>query len=523
MGNVSILDCTLRDGGYINDWRFGKESIDFVLRKLDDSNIEFIEIGFIKDTDYDPDRAVYPDVETINSVIPQIPTRSSKYVGMIDMSKPLSLDKIPKHVEGGIDAIRVIFKQDKINEGYAYIKEIIDRGYQAMVQLVSTDTYTDDELVDVVRKFNELNPFAVYIVDSLGLLMKRDFMRMAYIMDHNLSPDIYLGYHSHNNLQQARQNAEALVELGLKRDIIIDASVFGMGRGAGNLNEELFADYLNSYYGKHYRIEPLLEIIDGCLNDIYKNNFWGYSLPFYLSAKNKVHPNYAKFYNEKGTLTEKAFDELLKTISPEDSHIYSSELANKYYVQYMERYVDDRNSIESLSQELKGKDILAIAPGENIRKQSDIIHDFIEKNNPTIISISFKPDDIDVDYIFCSNLRKYENIMNNTDKFLLTSNIQNIDDNVEYLFNYDTYLSKHELIVDNSGLMLIKILRECGIKRLYLAGMDGYVFSPTDNRITDQYISQAITNEKINNSMSEEIIELRNDIEIIFITPSQYD
>ena len=82
-----------------------------------------------------------------------------------------------------------------------------------------------------------------------------------------------LAYHAHNNLQQAFGNAEALVEMNLKRDLIIDACVFGMGRGAGNLNLELFAEYMNENYDTHYKIEPMLEIMDEYLNDIYKNKF----------------------------------------------------------------------------------------------------------------------------------------------------------------------------------------------------------------------------------------------------------
>lgn len=521
MGKISILDCTIRDGGYINDWRFGKDAIQFILQKLGRSNIDYVEVGFIKDTNYDPDRAVFPNVSTMNSILPQEST-NVKYVGMVDMSKPIPLSSIPAREKEGIAAIRVIFKQDKIEEGFTYVKEVIARGYLAMVQLVSTDTYTDSELVDVICKFNQLKPYAVYIVDSLGLLSKRDFLRMAYIMDNNLLPDISLGYHSHNNLQQARQNAESLVELGLSRDLIIDASVFGMGRGAGNLNEELFADYLNIFHGKNYRIEPMLEIIDEYLNDIYKNNFWGYSLPFYLSAKNKVHPNYAKFYSEKGTLTEKAFDELLKTITSEDSHIFSEELANKYYLSYMERYIDDRNSLSLFSSELSRKSILILGPGESLKNNIDEIKSFISNKEPVVISIGFIPSEIPIDYVFCSNNRKYDKLSDCETHLLATSNIHDAINKARYIFNYDSYLARDISIVDNSGLMLMKILRSCGINKIFIAGMDGYKYSSHDNKVTNQYSSVKNSKEQINLAMSVEIDALQKDISIIFITPSEY-
>ncbi len=522
MGNVSILDCTLRDGGYINDWRFGKEAIDYILRKLVYSGIELIEIGFIKNTDFDENRTVYPNVELMNQAIPNIPHDGTKFIGMVDMSNPVPMDSIPYRDRNGIDGIRVIFKQDRIDLGFEYAKDISKKGYLTMIQLVSTDTYSDSELVDVIKKFNSISPYAVYIVDSLGVLKKKDFMRMVYIMDHNLDGNISLGYHSHNNLQQARGNAESFVELGLKRNIIADACVFGMGRGAGNLNEELFADYLNENYGKQYRIEPMLEIIDEYLNEIYRNNFWGYSLPFYLSAKNKVHPNYAKFYHEKGTLTEKAFNELLKTISIEDSHVFNKELANKYYIQFMKNYVDDRQSLKELSNILRNETILLLAPGENLILQKSKVDSFIKANNPLIISIGFIPQYYTCKYTFCSNLRKYDRVKNTAVNIIATSNIKNITQDTHLVFNYTSYLSNYECIVDNGGIILLKILRAADIHEIYVAGMDGYAHIPLD--VTQEtYISSKITINQINESMSSEISELKKDISITFITDSKYN
>jgi len=348
MGNISLLDCTLRDGGYINNWHFGKDAIDFIIDRLTCSGIDMIEVGFLRNINYDEDCTLFPDIETADSILPKQGGRSSRFVGMIDMADPIDIDSIPPHREGGLDALRVIFKQDMLEKGYEYVSKLKPLGYRIMVQLVSTDTYSDDELAETVRRFGALEPYAIYIVDTLGMMRKEELMHLVGILDRNMDRSIALGYHSHNNLQQARGNAEAIVESGLDRDVIIDASVFGMGRGAGNLNEELFADYLNEYHSKNYRIEPMLEIVDRYLMDIYRDSFWGYSLPYYLSAKNKVHPNYAKFYAEKGTLTEKMFNELLRTISKEDSHVFSRGAANRYYVDFMDNYIDDSDSLLAL-------------------------------------------------------------------------------------------------------------------------------------------------------------------------------
>ena len=508
MSQISILDCTLRDGGYINDWNFGADAISYILDKLERSGIEFIEVGFIKDVEYSRDRTVFPNIEKISEVI-RGKSRTPKYVGMIDMSAPVSLDCLPARSKDDIDAIRVIFKQDRIDEGYEYAKELIKRGYMVMIQLVSTNTYTDDELIGVLHKFNEISPYALYIVDSLGVIKRKDFTRMVYIADNNLDKKIVLGYHSHNNLQQAMGNAEAFVEFDLDRDILIDACVFGMGRGAGNLNMELFCDYLNDNYRKQYMIEPLLEIIDRHLNDIYKKNFWGYSLPFYLSALNGCHPNYAKYYNEKGTLTEKAFNELLKTISVEDKAVYSKIKAEQYYVEYMKNYVDDSEVLDLLSNECCGNTVLILGPGNTVEDNPDVVTKCVKLESPIIISVNTDSKIVNADYIFCSNLRKYVSLKHTSARIITTSNIKGVNKDC-LILNYASYISNNSFVVDNAGLMIIKIMKSVGAKKILLAGLDGYGESTPDY-------------DKINSAMCDELQAIGKNTNIIFITKSKYE
>ena len=522
MGKVYLLDCTLRDGGYINDWNFGIETIRGFCRKIAQTGIELFEVGFIKGDKNDPQKTLFPDVQSIAQVIsPKAP--HLKYVGMLDMSAPVPLERIPRYDGTSIDGIRVIFKKDKMEQAYEYCQKLQEKGYFVSVNIVGSDLYTDMEFIEVIEKFNRLHPYAVSIVDTFGLIKRKQFMRLAYLADNNLRPETILAYHAHNNLQQAFGNAEALVEMNLKRDVIIDACVFGMGRGAGNLNLELFAEFMNENYDAHYKIEPMLEIMDEYLNDIYRKKAWGYSLPLYLSAVTHCHPNYAITLADKNTLTVKAFNELLQGIPDEDKARFSKEKAERYYAQFQENFVDDKEDVANLAKLFEGRNIIVLAPGKSLVDHRKEITNQIEENNSVVIAVNFTAEEFEPDFIFSSNMRRYVKIQGNVKaKCIVSSNMKEAK-NYDYKINYSSYISRNETIIDNSALMLLKLLISCGVKRVFIAGMDGYSVSNDDVYYSsDLYYDFSKRAKERNALISAELEEINRHMVLDFITPTVY-
>lgn len=523
MGRVYLLDCTLRDGGYVNDWRFGKETIKGFGRKIAKTGIEMFEVGFLKGDSFDEDRAVFPDFESLKTMI-QPKDKKMLYVGMLDMSAPLPLDRIPQYDGSSVDIIRVIFKKNKIDDAYEYCKAIQELGYQISVNFVGTDMYSDVEFVEGIEKFSTLNPFAMAIVDSFGLIKRKHFLRLVYLADNNMPHGIALGYHAHNNLQQAFGNAEALVEMNLKRNLIIDACVFGMGRGAGNLNLELFAEYMNENYDTHYKIEPMLEIMDEYLNDIYQKRFWGYSLPFYLSASTGCHPNYAIYLAEKDTLPVKAFNELLSSIPKDKKTKFSKEDAEFFYREYQENYIDDKDTLNELALEIGNNDILVLAPGKSLIEQKCFIQNYIEEEHPIVIALNFTGGGFEPDYIFSSNMRRYARIQGKTSvKCITTSNMKDCKV-TDYVVNFSSYASKEPEIIDNSGIMVLKLLIAIGIKKVHIAGMDGYSTQQSINYYDSnlEYDFSNVT-EKRNQLISAEMQEISKILKLEFLTSTAYE
>lgn len=518
MAKVNLLDCTLRDGGYINEWNFGIKAIKGIMRKLENTGIEMIEVGFLKGRDYNPSKTLFPDTDSIKAIL-ENKQDNVTYVAMLDMSAPIDIKKIMPNDGTSVDGIRVIFKKNKIKEAYDTCKQVKALGYKVFVNFVSTDAYSDKEFIEGIELFNTLNPDGVTIVDTFGSIRRRQFRRLVAIADNNLNEGIMLCYHAHNNLQQAFGNAEIMVEMNLKRDIVIDACVFGMGRGAGNLNLELFAEYMNDNFNTAYRIQPMLEIMDEYLTPFYKTKFWGYSLPLYLSAINGCHPNYAIHLAEKNTLSEKALNELLENISDEDKYVFSKEKAESYYAEYMSGAVDDVEAIEELKSIFYGKRVLLLAPGKTLQNHAADIKGRINENT-IVLSVNFYDEMFPITFVFVGNNRRYNQIVGEGARIIATSNILDSDE-AEYVINVRNLVGEDKEIVDNSALMALKLLLKLGVTNVEIAGMDGGNTQRSYYKEGfEAYRAESIIRDEV---VAEKIKSLREKIAVKFITPTNYE
>lgn len=309
---IQILDCTLRDGGYVNDWMFGDDAAQDIVSKLSVTGVDYVEVGFIKLCDYMKNKIQFSQMDQIAKLFK--PTKQ-KLSLIVEVGYGYPVSNFPERSENAVDLVRVIMWKRMLKEGLEYCKELRKRGYEVGVQATRTEQYNEQEFAEFVEMFNEVSPKGIYIVDTFGLLDKEALMKYATIADNHLSENICLGYHAHNNMQQAFSNTQALLEHKWKHDIMIDASVMGMGRGAGNLCIELLFKYLNERYSTSYPLTPLLEIADKHLMPFYKQSPWGYSIPYFLSAQNGRNPSYVEYLHNKNlTISQIAavFNEMRK-------------------------------------------------------------------------------------------------------------------------------------------------------------------------------------------------------------------
>ena len=315
MGRIQLLDCTLRDGGYVNDWNFGHNNLISIFERLVNARIDIVEVGFIDERrKFDINRSILPDTRSFEEVYGKCNHKDTMVVGMIDYGT-CSLSNLQPCNESILDGIRVIFKKDKRKEAVEYCAKVKALGYKVFVQLVSITSYNDEELQDLIKLANDIEPYAVSMVDTYGLLQKDSLLHYFYMLDEGLKENISLGYHSHNNFQRAFANCQEMLLCNTKRDVLVDATVYGMGKSAGNCPIELLAMHLNDYYNKNYDISQILEALNCNIMDIYRTKPWGYNMFFYMAAFNSCHPSYVSYLMDKENLSIRQINEILSELA----------------------------------------------------------------------------------------------------------------------------------------------------------------------------------------------------------------
>ena len=522
MSNIKVLDCTLRDGGYCNEWNFGFENSKQIISGLVESGVEIIECGFLTNrVTYNSDITKFTKLEQLNHIISS-KHNEQMYVCMVNYGE-YQIAELPDCKDAPVDGIRLAFHKKDMHSALEICKEIKDKGYKVFIQAMVSLNYSDEEFLNLIQRVNELNPYSFYIVDSFGVMKKKDLIRLFYMVEHNLKKSIAIGYHSHNNLQLAYSNAQALVDMRTDHNLIIDSSIFGMGRGAGNLNTELFVEYLNDNLGQEYKLKPLLTIIDDILNGFYQRNYWGYSLPNYLSAKHNTHPNYASYLDSKKTLTVEAMDEIFSLMDDAKRVEFDKSYMEKLYTKYMAKNRVQESHLSELKETLKGKKVLVIAPGKSSVEEKDAVIAFARKDDTISIGINFDYSLYDTDFIFLSNLRRFRDLdIDKHRKCIVTSNIPAVD--VYFQTKYGELLNDENAVHDNAGMMLIQLLINLGVKRIYLAGMDGYSVDPMQN-YADQsmaFYTQRAIMDSMNDGINTMLIKFSKQIDIEFITEPRY-
>lgn len=525
---ISLLDCTLRDGGYIVGWDFGSNTIINIYSRLVASGVDIIELGYLREHDpFSPDRTSIPCVSDIARVYDTDMQGGPMKVAMIDLGI-CGIDNICDQKDSVIDGIRLTFKKPRLEEAMEFAGRLKEKGYKLFLQPVSITDYTDEEYIHMIERVNTLSPFAVSIVDTYGLMYQKEVFRYFKLLDKYLIPTAKIGYHPHNSFQIAYANAMEIMQYPTERGVIIDATVNGMGKDSGNACTELIAYFLNENFGAHYDVSYLEDIIATELNPIKERTTWGYSFVGFISASNRCRTEYTKWLMGKKQLSMKAINDILSRIDPDKrTTAFHKDHIEKLYREYQMVDVNDEEAFTKLSGRLSGSEILLVAPGSSLAANMDKVKDYIAYHHPVVIAANHIPAGLEADYIFISNNLRYGRMLHNLrraaergTKVIVTSNIMPEEGACDYRISYPR-LTGDEAAEGNSMLLLITMLRLMGVDKAAVAGFDGFSANESAN-YSDSYLRfDTDTHTGAENRAIAEAVA-RTGMELCFLTPSLY-
>lgn len=531
---IQLLDCTLRDGAYVVDAKFGVPAIKGIIKRMQEAHVDIVECGWLKNDVHESGTTFYhvpSDVEAyISAKNPQC-----TYVAMIDWDR-YDTDQLPVCDGKSIDAVRVVFPHEKFREGIAVGEKIKEKGYQVFYQAANTLAYHEDELIALAKEINRVHPVSISVVDTFGAMYGEDLRRIVTVLNQYLDTDIKLGFHSHNNQQLSFALTMQFVDMLYgSREIVIDASLCGMGRGAGNAATELTANFLNRNYQGNYDMNVIMDAIDMYMEYFLEHYKWGYSTAYFIAGMYCAHVNNIAYLQKNHRTTAKDMRNIIESLPEEDRRKYDYDLLEKTYIEYQDKTVADENSLETLKHGFGNRKILLLLPGKSLINEKDKIKDYMQKNNPIVIGINAIWESYKYDYLFFSNSVRYayaKEIYSET--FLaypkiVASNIKTEAGDNELLVNFNLLVKRGWEHFDNSGIMCLRLLNRLNVTDVALAGFDGFAdaYSESYADASLPHINPGKKWEELN----EEIKEIFKDFEkstagkmqITFVTDSKYN
>lgn len=533
MKRVQLLDCTLRDGGYLVDAQFGNTVIKGMIKGLAESGIDVVECGFLKDEPHEKGSTIFNNAAQLRPFLPE-DRRQASYVCLADYSR-YTISNLEPFDGTSIDGVRACFFKNERYDVIDFCREITEKGYKLYVQPVDILGYSDAELLELIEKINPLEPYAFSIVDTFGSMYKEDLRRVFYLIDRNLNASSRIGFHSHNNLQMSFSLSQEFVDMtqGLRK-VVIDATMAGMGRGAGNTNTELVMQYMNRKYNAGYDIDVVLDLIDNYVDGIRSTCSWGYSTPYFLAGSYSAHVNNIAYLTAKAGISSRDINYILNRIGSDARKRYDYDLLEKTYMEYNGTIRDDEKDVALLKENLQGKDILMLLPGHSIVTHKEEILKYCQEKKPVVVSVNLLSHDYPINYVYFSNKKRY-NYWKNASRFkeykkIVTSNVRNVEDKNQLIIDFTRLVKCGWDQLDNSGILLLRLLDELDPASIAMAGFDGYSHDSSSNNYMHKEMEKTrnIKNADEANrdvqSMLEDYLNTRqSDCPIQFLTPSRFE
>ena len=290
---IKVIDCTVRDGGLMNKWQFEDQFVRNVYHALSEAGVDYMEIGYLSSEsafsreEYGPWR--FCAEEDLKRIIGDT-EKKIKLSAMADIGR-IEYDDIPPKSESSLDMVRVACYVHQIDKAIALAHHCIEKGYETTINLMAVSTVGLRDLNEALEDLNKSKVPIIYLVDSFGAFYSEhiDTLGAKYF---ERMPDKTIGIHCHNNQQLAFANTISAIINGVN---FLDATLYGIGRGAGNCPLELLLSFLKN---PKFKVRPIIKCIEEDIFPWAKKIDWGYSVPYMVTGVLNQHPRAAMAHME---------------------------------------------------------------------------------------------------------------------------------------------------------------------------------------------------------------------------------
>lgn len=286
---IKVLDCTIRDGGLINKHQFSHEFVRDVYQALSRAGVDYMEIGYknspklFSESEYGPWK--FCKEEDVRKVVDGIES-DTKISVMVDVGR-VDMDAIVPASESPVDMVRVASYVKGIDKAIAMVNEFAGKGYETTINIMAISRDQGTELDEALHQIEEESKAdVIYIVDSFGSLYQEN---IEHLVKHfkSILKTKEIGFHGHNNQQLAFSNT---IEAIIHDANYMDATIYGIGRAAGNCTLELLIGFLKN---PKFDIRPILDIIAKQFIPLRNKIEWGYIIPYAIVGMLNEHPRTA--------------------------------------------------------------------------------------------------------------------------------------------------------------------------------------------------------------------------------------
>ena len=285
---IKVIDCTVRDGGLMNKWQFDNTFVREVYEALTEAGIDYMEIGYISSESAFSRDEVGPwrfcGEDDIQRIIKGT-EKKIKLSAMADIGRVDHDDILPKS-ESSLDLIRTACYVHQVDTAIDLAHHCLDKGYEATINLMAVSTVGPRDLDEALNDLAKSDVPIVYLVDSFGAFYSEDIEVLANKYMDSL-PGKTIGIHTHNNQQLGFANTITSIICGIN---YLDATLYGIGRGAGNCPLELLISFLKN---PKFKVRPLIKVIEDQILPWREKIDWGYFIPYMVTGVLNQHPRTA--------------------------------------------------------------------------------------------------------------------------------------------------------------------------------------------------------------------------------------